>query len=255
MTKAVYILGLAGAGKTWITYSLYEWFKNINQNVAILNLDPGVSSLPYQPAIDIREFVDVWSIMERYNVGPNGALILSMDLLLDYVEKINSKIGELNPSLILIDTPGQMEIFAYRASGKLLMDLLRFDDKMLLFVIDGVFSKDPRNFISNYLVGGSIKVRFPFPIVAVLNKIDLLSQSLLRRILKWVKNPLFLKEDLEKHYFDAESDFLLEMYRLLRKHGLFHDFIMVSALYLDNFSQLIQAITRILFHGEEYFEL
>jgi len=255
MTKAVFVLGLAGAGKTWMTYSIYEWFRNIRQDVATMNLDPGVTNLPYNPSIDIREFVNVWNVMEKYNVGPNGALMLSMDLLLDYIERINFKIGELNPKLILIDAPGQMEIFAYRISGKLLIESLSLEDKMILFVMDGVFVKDPRNFISNYMIGGSVKARFPLPMIAVLNKIDLIDDLLIKRILTWVKKPYSLKMELDRHYTDEESDFLYHVYRLLRRYNLFHNFIPVSAMYLTNFSQVIQAITRILFHGEEYFEV
>ena len=181
--------------------------------------------------------------------------MLAMDLLLDYVERINSKIGELNPELILIDTPGQIEVFAYRASGKIFVDLLTAENKMILFVIDSVFVKDPRNFVSNYMIGGSIKARFSLPMLAVLNKIDLISDNLLKKILKWIKKSYSLKADLEEHYPSEESDYLFHVYRLLKRYGLFQDFIPVSAMYLNNFEKLIQAITRVLFRGEEYFML
>jgi len=255
MTKAVFLLGLAGAGKTWVTYSLWEWFKSIKQDVAILNLDPGVTYLPYEPAIDIREFINIWSLMEKYNVGPNGALMLSMDLLIEYLEKINFKVGEINPGLLLVDTPGQMEIFAYRASGKIIIDNLSVDDKMVIYVMDAVFNKDPRNFISSFLIGGSIKIRFETPMLAVLNKIDLLSDDELKNILRWVKKPHEIMKDLETHYPTEEGTFLYRIYGLIRKYGLFQDFITVSAMYLTNFSQLVQALTRVLYGGEEYFEL
>ena len=252
--RVAFILGLAGAGKSWVTYSLYEWFKNLKQRIETLNLDPGVQYLPYTPSIDIREYINVWNIMEKYNVGPNGGLIISMDLLTEYIEKLNYLIEERKPELLIVDTPGQMEIFAYRTSGKILIENLAGKEKLIVFVMDAVFIKDPRNFISNYLVGGSVKARFNIPMIAVLNKIDLLSDEDKNRILKWIKKPFTLKEDLEKYYPTLESDFLYRTYLLLRKYNLFHGFIDISAMYYTNFSNFVQALTRVLSQGEEYFE-
>ena len=255
MVKAVIITGLAGSGKTMLSYSLFEWYHNIKQDVAILNLDPGVTNLPYSPDIDIREYINIWDLMKKYSIGPNGALILGMDMLLDYIERLNHRIGSLNPEILVIDTPGQMEVFAYRVSGKLIVDLFNVDEKLLLFVMDGMFVKDAKNLISNLLVGASVKLRFQIPFLTVLNKIDLLTENEKKNLDKWFKSDKSLYDFLSKHYTYDESEFLLETFNHMKSHRIFTNYIPISAITLDNMDILIQAISRILFKGDEYLEL
>lgn len=255
MAKVIIVTGLAGSGKTMLSFSLWEWYNNIGQDVAILNLDPGVINLPYSPDIDIRKYVSLWDLMEKYSMGPNGALILGMDLLLDYVERINNLIGSINPKILIIDTPGQMEVFAYRFSGKLFLDLLNVDEKLLLFVMDGMFVKDARNMISNLLVGASVKLRFELPFLLVLNKTDLLSEEEKKNIAKWLSNTVSLFKALSRHYIQDEMMFLLKMFENIKSYSLLTNYIPVSSITLDNIDILIQAISRILFKGDEYLEL
>lgn len=253
MSKAIVVVGLAGSGKTWISYSIWDWFKNQEQDVSIFNLDPGATNLPYNPDFDIRERINLWNVMEKYKLGPNGALILSMDLMVDNIESINKSIRSVGSPLIVIDTPGQMEIFLYRAAGKIILDSLDVDEILLIYVIDGMFAKDPRNFVSSILLGGTLKIRFDQPLLSVLNKIDLLDNKEVKRLLKYYRAPTALKQDLQEHYSTFESDFIYKSYLLMKKYEVFTDFIPVSAIYLTNFNNLISAITRILFSGEEHF--
>lgn len=254
MVKAVIVIGLAGSGKTLISYSIWEWFRSRKQHVEILNLDPGVKKLPYKPAIDIREYINTDHLMEKYGIGPNSALILAMDLTLDYLEKINNEIRSINPSLLIIDTPGQMEIFAFRIAGKYIIDILDVEEKAIIFVIDGLFVSDIRNFISNILLVSSVKSRFPIPMILVLNKIDLLDNKKINYLTNVIKNPVILYNELEKHYGEDEAQFLFKVYKYLKEYIGVTNYIPVSSVTLDNFDILIQAITRVLFKGEEYIE-
>ncbi len=253
MTRAVVSVGLAGSGKTWVSYSIWDWLRSRKQDVSIINLDPGATNLPFSPDFDIRKHINLWNVMERYKLGPNGALIASMDLMVDHIEAINKFIRSSGSPLVVIDTPGQMEIFLYRAAGKILFESLDVDELLLLYIIDGVFAKDVRNFVSSMLLGGTLKARFSFPLISVLNKSDLLSKNDVKRIVKYFRNPLILKKDLEEKYPQFESDFIYKLYLLMKKYDVFTDFIPISAVYLTNFDNLISAITRILFGGEEFF--
>ena len=84
----LFIIGTAGSGKSLFTSSFSEWLKISKQDVAIVNLDPGALKLPYSPDVDIRNYVDVGNIMETYELGPNGALILAADLIADKIDII-----------------------------------------------------------------------------------------------------------------------------------------------------------------------
>ena len=62
------------------------------QDVAVVNLDPGALKLPYSPDVDVRNYVDVGNIMEKYGLGPNGALIMAADLIADEIENLTRDI-------------------------------------------------------------------------------------------------------------------------------------------------------------------
>ncbi len=79
--KSIFISGTAGSGKSLLTSKLYEYYTKNGAFSAVLNLDPGVESLPYACDIDVRDFVDYVSIMQQYDLGPNGALIMANDLI------------------------------------------------------------------------------------------------------------------------------------------------------------------------------
>ena len=255
MVKAILVVGLAGSGKTLLSLSLFEWFKIKKQNVSVLNLDPGVIKVPYSPSIDIRNYINMWDLMEKYGIGPNSALIISMDLMLDYIEKINNEINSLNPDLLIVDTPGQMEIFAYRVSGKYFVDMLDVDEKMLIYVMDGVFVKDPRNLVSNILLASSVKMRFGLPMLIVLNKVDLMNKDEERTIKRLIKSSRYLEKELGKHYEPDEVDFLVKTFRYLKRYIGLTDYVPISAVTLENIDVLVQALTRVLFGGDEYIEL
>ena len=55
--------------------------------------------------------------MDKYELGPNGALIIAADLIADQIGTIAKDADDLNPDVLIIGTPRQMELFAFRASG------------------------------------------------------------------------------------------------------------------------------------------
>ncbi|MCK4223421.1 ATP/GTP-binding protein, partial [Candidatus Bathyarchaeota archaeon] len=105
----MFIVGTAGSGKSLLASAFSEWLKISGQDVAILNLDPGVVTLPYTPDVDIRDYVSIEKLMKEYKLGPNGALILAADLIADQVETLSSEIQEIGVDLTIVDTPGQIE--------------------------------------------------------------------------------------------------------------------------------------------------
>ncbi len=85
-----------------------------DQDVLVANLDPGATALPYNPDIDARKYVDIQKLMEEYQLGPNGALIMASDLIADRLEDMRDEIEAADPDILLVDTPGQIELFAFQ---------------------------------------------------------------------------------------------------------------------------------------------
>ena len=57
--NVAFIIGTAGSGKSLLSAAFADWLRIAKQDVAIVNLDPGVLKLPYTPDIDIRDYVRI----------------------------------------------------------------------------------------------------------------------------------------------------------------------------------------------------
>jgi GPN-loop GTPase len=62
--KAIFITGTAGSGKSLLTARLLQWYRDNNAYPVTLNLDPGAVSLPYEPDVDVRNYIDIATLME-----------------------------------------------------------------------------------------------------------------------------------------------------------------------------------------------
>ena len=106
--KVIFLTGTAGAGKSLLTSKIKEYYTKNSAFPATLNLDPGVEKLPYSPDIDVRDYVDVSSLMQQYELGSNGSLIMANDLIATKIDQIQTEIDTINPDYLLVDTPGQV---------------------------------------------------------------------------------------------------------------------------------------------------
>ena len=89
--KAIFVTGTAGSGKSLLTSKILQYYEKNSTFASVLNLDPGVESLPYTPDIDVRDHIDIVSIMKQYDLGPNGSMIMANDLIASKIDQIESK--------------------------------------------------------------------------------------------------------------------------------------------------------------------
>ena len=74
---------------------------------------------------------------------------------------------------ILIDTPGQIEVFVWSASGAILLDSLASSfPTVIAYVIDTPRSASTSTFMSNMLYACSILYKTKLPMILVMNKTD-----------------------------------------------------------------------------------
>lgn len=81
--------------------------------------------MPYGANIDIRDTVNYKNVMEQYNLGPNGGILTSLNLFatrFDQVMALCEKQRDPSPKFIVVDTPGQIEIFTWSASGNIIAE-------------------------------------------------------------------------------------------------------------------------------------
>jgi GPN-loop GTPase len=247
----VFIIGTAGSGKSLFTAAFSEWLKNAKQDVAVVNLDPGVIKLPYSPDVDIRNYVDVGNLMDKYELGPNGALILAADLIADEIENVTRDVESANADLVLVDTPGQMELFAFRASGPYIVNELTKEPKALVYLFDSVFSVNPLNYVSNMFLSAAVYNRFFQPQVHLLSKVDLLPKKEVDKITDWSANPHVLESAINE--LEGEKRlFSRNMIRAISSLGLKFMLMPVSAKTNEGLNNVNTILERILTGGEKY---
>ncbi|MHA2502966.1 MAG: ATP/GTP-binding protein [Candidatus Kariarchaeaceae archaeon] len=202
-----YILGPAGSGKSYMTMALHGWMNQIGYDVITLNLDPGVVRLPYAPDIDVRKWVDYDEIIDKYELGPNGGLIVAMDHVAVAMDEIMEEINTFGAEYMLVDFPGQIETVAFRSSGAVIVNELKRRNQIAgLFLIDPTLCLTASSFISVLLFGVSITYRLNTAMNYIISKADILPDERLERIHEWSENPDFLYQDLldEKMILNAE---------------------------------------------------
>ncbi len=198
MIPRVYFVGTAGSGKSTLVNSLKEWMENMSYDAITVNLDPGAEFLPYTPDIDIRENVSLESVMQNYNLGPNGAQIVAADLMVQEAERIKELIDSYDSDYTLIDTPGQLELFAFRGSSSQLISNLGGENNALLYLFDSVLMKHPESYVSSRFLAMSVMTRFYVPFLSVVSKADLLEPVEKERIARWDGNRNELMRDLRE---------------------------------------------------------
>jgi GPN-loop GTPase len=248
--ESIFITGTAGSGKSLLTSRLLQWYKD-NQSYPIsLNLDPGAVNLPYEPDIDVRNYIDINTLMENYGLGPNGSLVMASDMIATKLEDIQNEVDSLNPDYIIIDTPGQIELFAFRASGPYFVSNFQSDSKVTLFLFDGMLVSCPINYISIALLASSIKLRLKTAQVNVLTKRDLIIEKI-QGILEWSSSSTSLESALNNEKDTEYSLLSKDLARSMAKGGFMQNIIAVSSLTMSGMVNLSATLSRILNQGEE----
>ncbi len=248
----IFIIGTAGSGKSLLTASFNEWLKVGKQKVSTVNLDPGVLNLPYVPDIDIRDYITLNRIMDEYGLGPNGALVLAADLIAEETERIGGEIEDLQSDVVLVDTPGQMELFAFRASGPYIANELTNEQKAIVYLFDAVFSFNPLNYVSNMFLSAAVYNRFFFPQLHVLSKCDLLPPEETNRIVDWSADPDALELVIEEKLSGTRRLLSIDMIHAIYRLGLEFQLIPVSGKTNQGLINLSSALERILMGGEKF---
>ena len=247
--KAIFVTGTAGSGKSMLTSKILEYYQKNGVFASALNLDPGVESLPYRPDVDVRDYVDIVQIMKQYDLGPNGSMIMANDLIATKIDDIQNEIHGVNPDYLIVDTPGQIELFAYRASGPFFIQNIDACEKTNIFLYDGTMIVSPSNFISISLLATSIKLRLGLPTINVMTKTDLIPDKI-DQVLKWSSDPISLEKELETLEGETYS-LATDILRTLNIGEFAEDLIPISNLTGEGMVNLQAALSRIINLGEE----
>jgi GTPase SAR1 family protein len=120
--------------------------------------------------------VNYKNVMKQYNVGPNGGILTSLNL---FATRFDQVIGlcekKRDPPLdyIVADTPGQIEIFTWSASGAIISEAFASEfPTVVAYVVDTPRCSSPQTFMANMLQACSIIYKTRLPLVLIFNKTD-----------------------------------------------------------------------------------
>lgn len=172
----VLIIGMAGSGKTTLIQRINSHMHQHKLPGYIINLDPAVTHLPYGANIDIRDTVNYKNVMKQYGLGPNGGILTASNLFatrFDQVIQLLEKPRDPALKYVFVDTPGQIEIFTWSASGQLITELFASSfPTVVLYILDTPRCTAPQSFMSNMLQAVSILYKTKLPMLLTFNKVD-----------------------------------------------------------------------------------
>lgn len=184
----IIVVGMAGSGKTTFMHRLVCHTQASNIRGYVLNLDPAVMTLPFGANIDIRDTVVYKEVMKQFNLGPNGGILTSLNLFATKFDEVVSMIERRADQLdyVLVDTPGQIEIFTWSASGAIITEAFASTfPTVIAYVVDTPRSSSPATFMSNMLYACSILYKTRLPLVLAFNKTDVAQHQF---ALEWMED-------------------------------------------------------------------
>ncbi|AWR97670.1 GTPase [Acidianus sulfidivorans JP7] len=242
----IFFTGTAGSGKTTMVKEFQDYLLDQELDTAVINLDPAVEKLPYTPDFDVRDYIDAYEVMSKYGLGPNSSLIVSIDLLMSKAVDIKNEISEIEANYVLVDTPGQVELFAYRDTGRILTSLIVGENKAVnVFLLDSFLAKEARTYVSLLLLSSAIRFRMNLPQINILSKVDLLNKKELEQLKKWSNGEELIESlgEIDDYSFNLVNSLI---------ESLDSSPVPVSSISHEGIDEMYAEIQRILAGGEDY---
>ena len=216
-----------------------------------VNLDPGAEHMPYQPDVDIRDWVKVEEVMKEYGLGPNGAQIVCADMMALNTKELVTTIEGFKTPYVLIDTPGQMELFAFRQSSNVIVEALGKQESFLVFLSDPALAKTPNGFVSTLLLCAITHFRFDVPLLNVLSKSDTVTEKELEDIIHWSEEPESLYDALTTGQMSPSSVQSIELLKAMESVGMYNQIVPVSSEEPNGLEDVYNAIQQSMEGGED----
>jgi hypothetical protein len=217
----VYFIGTAGSGKSTLTYNFKRWMELRSLDAVTVNLDPGAENLPYEPDVDIRDWISLEEIMETYGLGPNGAQIACADMVALNTDDLKKSIEAFKTDYVLMDTPGQLELFVFREAGKYIIKFLNPERSIVAYLLDYALAKTASGLVSQLLLSMSTNFRLNRPQVNILSKADMLTEEEQRQLEQWSNDPDLLytsMQDEEASVYREMSEGILGLIQNFKSH-------------------------------------
>lgn len=181
-----------------------QYCEQIGRSVHVINLDPAAEHFEYPCSIgtkakgiktssaelrqtnndvlleDISDLVTVSDVMDELEYGPNGGLMYCLEYLADNLDWFREKLGDYEEDYIIVDCPGQIELYSHSPVMKKIIDFLARDMQykvITLHLLDSNFVSESSKFVAGTLMCLASMVHFEMPHLNILTKVDLLGKA------------------------------------------------------------------------------
>ncbi len=247
----VYFTGTAGAGKTSLVRAFADWMRSSGYDAAVVNLDPGSETTSLEPAVDIREWVRLDDLQDEYGLGPNGAQVAAADMIALKIFDVKQAIEQEDADYVLIDTPGQIELFAFREASKAIVDALSGDRSLIAFLFDPALARTAAGFVSLLMLSATVEFRFRLPMLNVLAKSDVLTPEQLSELATWAEDPSRLYDAVTRDAPTPDVQLSTELFRAIETMGPLAGLVPTSAKDATGLDALYQGCQRVFGGGED----
>ena len=254
---------MAGSGKTTFVQRLNAHLRSKKTPPYVINLDPAVLRIPYGANIDIRDSIKYKKVMENYQLGPNGAIVTSLNLFSTKIDQVIKLVENKKDKFehCVIDTPGQIECFVWSASGAIITESFASSfPTVVAYIIDTPRNSSPTTFMSNMLYACSILYKTKLPMVLVFNKTDVKKEDFAR---EWMTDfesfQQAIREDQELNgdYGMGSgymSSLINSMSLMLEEFYSQLDMVGVSSYTGDGFDEFLSVIDKKVDEYEEFYK-
>ncbi len=234
-----------------MVHAFQEWLAAQGLDALTVNLDPGVEQLQYTPDVDVRDWIKLSEVMEEHGLGPNGAQVVAADLLALNAGEIAEVMEGFRTNYFLIDTPGQMELFTFRESSRVVIDAFGREDSILIYLNDPTLVKTPSGLISSVLLSATAQFRHVLPFVSVLSKADLLEEEELEKVVKWSLDPIALYDALMEDGTTPKTLLDVEFMKGMETIGVYRRLFPVSSEASFGFEEVYNQVQLVFEGGED----
>jgi GTPase SAR1 family protein len=248
---SIFFAGTAGAGKSTLVGAFQRWMVENGYHALTVNLDPGAEVLAYDADVDVREWVVLRQIMEEFNLGPNGAQVVAADMMALQSQDIANAVLEMEADYVLFDTPGQLELFAFRSSSKRIMENLGGNMPVMAYLLDPTLVGTPNGFVTSSLLGATVKFRFDVPMLFLLSKTDLIEAEVRQKLMSWTEDRWSLQADLWEGEVDVSATFAIDLLEAMNEFGAISDIIPVSSASGEGLEDLYSMVQLIYAGGDD----
>jgi len=188
--------------------------------------------------------------MASRGLGPNGALVASVRETVRQIEELRAEAAEVDADWLIVDTPGQMELFAFRKEGKIIVNNLTKGRNGMLFLLDPMFCLSPRNYAAALFLSASVQVVLALPCIQVLTKSDAVQVRHIRRIMGWHESDESFEVDAYAKLDGLQVTLVRDVMQGVRALASSSPLVPVSAKNMEGFVELHAMLSRMLGEGE-----